>query len=64
MSQQMTIKPELKRRGSKAVLKTIQETKPFFIQPFKSWRTLTLLIIFKQSKEIVATVAVMAGCHM
>lgn len=64
MSQQMTTKPELERRGSKAVLKMIQETKPFFIQPFKSNRTLTLLVIFKQSKETVATVAVVAGCHM
>lgn len=36
MSQQATIQPELKRRGSKAVLKMIQETKPFFIQPFES----------------------------
>lgn len=64
MSQQMAIKPELKGRGSKEVLKTIQETKPFFIQPFKRERTLTLLVIFKQSKDTVATVAVVAGCHM
>lgn len=50
-----------KRRGSKAVLKTIQEAKPFCIQPSESYRTLTLLIIFKQSKEFVATAAVPAG---
>lgn len=51
-----------KRRGSKAVLKTIQETKPFCIQPSKSYRTLTVLI-FKQSKESVATAAILAGCQ-
>jgi len=45
------------------VLKTIQETKPFCIQPSKSYRTLTLLITFKQSKESIATVAVLAGCQ-
>lgn len=53
----------LKHRASKAVLKTIQETKPFCIQPSKSYRTLTLLIIFKQCKESVATAAVLAGCQ-
>lgn len=53
----------LKRRGSKAVLKTIQEAKPFCIQPSESYRTLTLLIIFTQPKESVATAAVPAGCQ-
>lgn len=53
----------LKRRGSKAVLKMIQETKPLCIQPSKSYRTLTLLIVFKQSEESVATMAALADCQ-
>lgn len=53
----------LKRRGSKAVLKMIQEAKPFCIQPPESYRTLTLLIVFKQPKDSVATVAALADCQ-